>query len=110
MVRRSYARFVHPPPPHEVILRQEPLRFIDGSGRLCWLTCGQVCCVAGIKLGLLHACESYKSARRSNGDDVNSGSRCSASYNVFVNDVLCIMQDLTVQHFKVSQASFPRHF
>jgi hypothetical protein len=113
MTRRSYTRFAHPPPPHEVTPRQEPLRYnalIDVRGRPGWLTCLQVCCVAGIKRGLLDACESYKSARRGDDDSGGNGNDSSASYNTFVNDVLCIMQDLTVQHLKVSKAPFAPFF
>jgi hypothetical protein len=58
----------------------------------------QVCCVEGIKQALLDACDLYKTSRRSAGSSGGSG----VWYSAFVNDLLCILQDLIVQHKQVT--------
>jgi hypothetical protein len=78
------------------------------SQAICALTLEQVCCAAALKQGLLDACDSYKTFRRSSSSSSSSSS--SNTYNAFVNDVLCILQDLAVQHLQVKRLFMMRHF
>ena len=101
MLQRPHARYAQPPPPHEA-------RAGSGGGALqllamCALTLGQVCCAAALKRSLLEACDSYKVANRS-----SSSSSSSSAYNALVNHVLCILQDLAVQHLQVQRARICR--